>query len=218
MVRVRGARDHTRSALPRLTIPQHTTPHQQLLHQRLRAPGLAASPASRPSSSLAPLRVAAADNADAAATPPTAAATTTRRASLLALGGTFALPGVSLLSAAKPALAAAQGKGAAVGAARVGARYVHTEEEWRRILAQGVGELGPVAGGKGGEPGADFRYKVLRTAYTELPLSSGLYKESRKGTYVCAGCGSDVYRSDAKYNSGEEEEEERRGGGGGRGG
>lgn len=35
-----------------------------------------------------------------------------------------------------------------------------------------------------------------------LPLSSPLNKEKRRGTFVCAGCGSPLFSSEAKYNSG----------------
>lgn len=208
--RVHSCRKGERASCPRVDSPAPIpsplpTPNpSQLVHQRLRGAtttgGLGRAAAPRVSSSSS-LHARGGDAADAApnADAPT---TTTRRTSLLSLlsapAAAFSLPGIAR---------AAEGKGAAVGAARVGTKYVHTEQEWKAILADGVAKLGPVEGGKLGEPGADFRYRVLRTAYTELPLSSGLYTDKRKGTYVCAGCGSAVYRSDAKYNSGEKREE-----------
>jgi peptide-methionine (R)-S-oxide reductase len=46
------------------------------------------------------------------------------------------------------------------------------------------------------------RYHVLRQEGTEPPGSSPLNGEHRAGTYVCAGCGAPLFRSDAKYDSG----------------
>ncbi|KAK9865364.1 hypothetical protein WJX84_000327 [Apatococcus fuscideae] len=59
----------------------------------------------------------------------------------------------------------------------------HSDEEWHKLLA-------PAA------------YRILRQAGTELPFSSPLEKEKRKGTFVCAGCGHHVYRSETKFDSG----------------
>eukprot|EP00891_Asterochloris_glomerata_P006122 jgi/Astpho2/6122/Aster-04065 len=59
----------------------------------------------------------------------------------------------------------------------------HTEQEWKQLLS-------PAA------------YRVLRKSGTELPLSSPLDHEKRRGTYKCAGCGTPVYSSDAKFDSG----------------
>jgi peptide-methionine (R)-S-oxide reductase len=58
-----------------------------------------------------------------------------------------------------------------------------TPAEWRRILS-------PAS------------YRVLRESDTERAGSSPLNKEHRRGTYVCAGCGLPVYRSQAKFESG----------------
>jgi peptide-methionine (R)-S-oxide reductase len=58
-----------------------------------------------------------------------------------------------------------------------------TEAEWRQKLT------------------AD-QYAVLREAVTELPYSSPLLKERRRGTYACAGCELDNFLSTAKFNSG----------------
>lgn len=45
-------------------------------------------------------------------------------------------------------------------------------------------------------------YAVLRKEATERPWTSPLNNEKRKGTYVCAGCGYDLFSSDAKFDSG----------------
>jgi peptide-methionine (R)-S-oxide reductase len=46
------------------------------------------------------------------------------------------------------------------------------------------------------------QYDVLRQEGTERAFSSPLYTETRKGTYVCAGCGEELFRSETKYESG----------------
>lgn len=45
-------------------------------------------------------------------------------------------------------------------------------------------------------------YRVLWEEGTEEPGSSGLNYEKRRGVYVCAGCGSPLFSSDKKYDSG----------------
>ncbi|WP_374570245.1 peptide-methionine (R)-S-oxide reductase MsrB [Phenylobacterium sp.] len=45
-------------------------------------------------------------------------------------------------------------------------------------------------------------YEVLRREATERPFTSPLLKEHRKGTFVCAGCGLALFKSDWKYDSG----------------
>ena len=45
-------------------------------------------------------------------------------------------------------------------------------------------------------------YKILRKAGTEMPFSSPLNKEYRPGVFCCAGCGSQLFDSSAKFNSG----------------
>ncbi len=45
-------------------------------------------------------------------------------------------------------------------------------------------------------------YAVLRKEATERPWTSPLNNEKRKGVYACAGCGYDLFSSDAKFDSG----------------
>ncbi len=69
--------------------------------------------------------------------------------------------------------------------ARVARTYevTHTEAEWRALLTPG-------------------QFGVLRQADTERPGSSPLDKETRTGTYHCAGCALPLFSSLTKYNSG----------------
>ena len=46
------------------------------------------------------------------------------------------------------------------------------------------------------------QYQVLRHEATERPLSSALNKEHREGTFMCAGCGNPLFKSDTKFESG----------------
>jgi peptide-methionine (R)-S-oxide reductase len=46
------------------------------------------------------------------------------------------------------------------------------------------------------------RYAVLRQAATEAPGTGPLLHEKRVGLFRCAGCGNDLFLSDAKYDSG----------------
>jgi peptide-methionine (R)-S-oxide reductase len=57
-----------------------------------------------------------------------------------------------------------------------------TEEEWRE-------ELGP-------------RYSNLREAATERPWSGALLDEHREGVFVCGACKTELFKSDAKFDSG----------------
>jgi peptide-methionine (R)-S-oxide reductase len=58
----------------------------------------------------------------------------------------------------------------------------HTDAEWRSLLS-------PAA------------YNALRRQGTEMPFSSKLDFETRRGTYACAGCALSVFSSDTKYDS-----------------
>jgi peptide-methionine (R)-S-oxide reductase len=57
-----------------------------------------------------------------------------------------------------------------------------SDAEWRKILS-------PMA------------YEVLRHQGTEMPYSSPLDMNTKKGTYACAGCGVALFSSDTKYDS-----------------
>jgi len=57
------------------------------------------------------------------------------------------------------------------------------DEEWRKRL----------------DPEA---YQVLRHEGTEYAGTSPLNDEKRSGTYVCAGCGTPLFKSEMKFNSG----------------
>lgn len=58
-----------------------------------------------------------------------------------------------------------------------------TEEEWQK-------ELTPE------------QYEVLRQKGTERPFTGKFYNSHEKGMYVCAGCGAELFSSDAKFDSG----------------
>jgi peptide-methionine (R)-S-oxide reductase len=46
------------------------------------------------------------------------------------------------------------------------------------------------------------QYRVLRQCGTEPPYSGKYVHHKGQGTYVCAGCGNVLFRSDTKYESG----------------
>ena len=46
------------------------------------------------------------------------------------------------------------------------------------------------------------QYKVLRKHATERAGTSPLNAEKRRGTFVCAGCGTKLFESDTKFESG----------------
>jgi peptide-methionine (R)-S-oxide reductase len=46
------------------------------------------------------------------------------------------------------------------------------------------------------------QYHVLRQHGTERPGTSPLNREKRKGVFACAGCGADLFASEAKFESG----------------
>ncbi|UOY05663.1 peptide-methionine (R)-S-oxide reductase MsrB [Muricauda sp. SCSIO 64092] len=48
----------------------------------------------------------------------------------------------------------------------------------------------------------DMEYYVLRKAATEHAFTSDLLTNKEKGTYVCAGCGTPVFKSEHKFDSG----------------
>src|SRR5262249_10856646 len=46
------------------------------------------------------------------------------------------------------------------------------------------------------------QFYVLRQHGTERPGTSPLNREKRKGIFLCAGCGAELFTSDAKFESG----------------
>jgi len=62
-------------------------------------------------------------------------------------------------------------------------KIVKTDEEWKKLLSP-------------------EQYNVLREKGTEMPYSGKYYKETAKGTYVCAACGEELFKSDTKFDAG----------------
>ncbi|WP_224482692.1 peptide-methionine (R)-S-oxide reductase MsrB [Robertkochia aurantiaca] len=58
-----------------------------------------------------------------------------------------------------------------------------SEEEWKEKLT-------------------DLEYYVLREEGTERAGTSDLLNKKEKGTYVCAGCGNPLFKSEHKFDSG----------------
>ncbi|MDY6770858.1 MAG: peptide-methionine (R)-S-oxide reductase MsrB [Candidatus Nanohaloarchaea archaeon] len=48
----------------------------------------------------------------------------------------------------------------------------------------------------------DEQYQILRESGTEPAFSGDLLDEDRDGTFVCAGCGQELFDSDTKFDSG----------------
>jgi peptide-methionine (R)-S-oxide reductase len=46
------------------------------------------------------------------------------------------------------------------------------------------------------------QYRILREKGTERAFTGEYNGEKREGVYVCAGCGNELFASDAKYDSG----------------
>lgn len=62
-------------------------------------------------------------------------------------------------------------------------KVTKTEEEWKKVLSP-------------------EEYHVLREKGTEPAFSGKYLKNKKKGTYVCAGCGNELFSSDTKFDSG----------------
>jgi len=60
---------------------------------------------------------------------------------------------------------------------------VKTDAEWRASLS-------------------DMQYYILRRAGTENPGTSELLDNKQEGVYVCAGCDTELFKSDTKFDSG----------------
>jgi peptide-methionine (R)-S-oxide reductase len=58
-----------------------------------------------------------------------------------------------------------------------------TETEWKEILT-------------------DQEYYILREKGTERAFTGDLLNNKRKGTYVCSGCSTPLYKSETKFKSG----------------
>ncbi len=58
-----------------------------------------------------------------------------------------------------------------------------TEAEWKQQLT-------------------DSEFYVLRKAATENPFTSELLDNKKEGIYVCAGCGTELFKSSTKFDSG----------------
>ena len=61
--------------------------------------------------------------------------------------------------------------------------FEKSDEEWRN-------ELSPE------------QYRVLREKGTERAFSGALWNAHGPGTYLCAGCGAELFRGEEKYESG----------------
>ncbi len=46
------------------------------------------------------------------------------------------------------------------------------------------------------------QHHILREKGTEAPFSGKLLHNKQKGTYQCAGCGTEVFTSESKFDSG----------------
>ena len=125
---------------------------------------------------------AAATSSARASTPPSPASMSRRR--LINL--TAATTALVVSSASAPSARAGEfGSDAAMAIVRREGKVRKTEAEWRAMLADD-----------------GYAFDVLRKEATERPFSSPLNTEKREGTFICAGCGSALFASSAKYDSG----------------
>ncbi|MBL4655803.1 MAG: peptide-methionine (R)-S-oxide reductase MsrB [Bacteroidia bacterium] len=62
-------------------------------------------------------------------------------------------------------------------------KIIKTDEEWRKVLSE-------------------EEYRILRQKSTDPAFTNKYYKHKEDGTYVCAGCGNELFASETKYHSG----------------
>jgi peptide-methionine (R)-S-oxide reductase len=62
-------------------------------------------------------------------------------------------------------------------------KVTKTEDQWKQELT-------------------DEQYRTLRQGGTEAPFSGEYATSHKKGMYVCAACGNQLFSSDAKFDSG----------------
>lgn len=62
-------------------------------------------------------------------------------------------------------------------------KVTKTDEEWKKVLSE-------------------EEYHVLREKGTEPAFTGKYLKNKKKGIYVCAGCGNELFSSDTKFDSG----------------
>jgi len=62
-------------------------------------------------------------------------------------------------------------------------KIIKSDKEWKKQLS-------------------DQEYQILRNKGTEPAFTGKFYKHKEQGTYLCTGCGNELFLSDAKYESG----------------
>ena len=95
----------------------------------------------------------------------------------------FLLYGAASAAAACGRRAQAGEEGQAAAAAEQTFEVTRTDAEWRALLTP-------------------TEYAVLRKDDTEFAYTSPLLDEKRRGIYVCAGCGLELFSSATKFDSG----------------